>query len=272
MSDPALPPRPHKTVVVRRGDYDPEPDADDSPTRPPRVLFWFRLMCATVAVVALVCGGVTAAHVYGPGWADKLRWAVGFAVLFAVYSVPLWWRRPQRWHQGYGAMLIAPAVLIPLLWPVGVPLIIFWFRRRNTAFHRDPSAGYAPPRLPADSDAPQLAEPPAVLFYLRWLCLLGCVVCLLGVPLSAVLARLDPNAGWSWLPWAGGFAVGFALFVVPLFARTPRPWVWWYGLVLLVLCSLTGYLTLLAVPVLLFWLTKGPRRYFAGNHLPRPAL
>jgi len=48
--------------------------------------------------------------------------------------------------------------------------------------------------------------------------------------------------------------------------RLPR-WVWWYGLVLLVLCSLSLYFTLLAVPTLVFWLLKRPREYFASGGL-----
>jgi hypothetical protein len=249
-----------KTVTVRPADVTPDPS--DEPTGPPKVLFWFRLWCAFVAFAALVYVAVLGALLYSPSWDSKLRAMLVLIVIFAAYSLPLWWRRPKRWHWVYGMALLAPWLLPPVT-PIGTLLMVFLCQRRVVRYFRNPPVNNpaARPAEPPDAPAPT-TDPPTVLFALRWMCLIGCGVCLLGVPVTAVLFAADPDAGWGVMGWLGGFAGAFALFAVPLFARTPRPWVWWYGLGLLVLCALSLYFTVLAVPILVFWLMKGVRGHF----------
>jgi hypothetical protein len=254
-----------RTVHVRRDDLTPEPG--DEPTGPPRVLFWCRLACVPIILVA----AYTAVGVLwrilddDPRW-DRIALLAVSLLVFVAYSLPLWWRRPRWWHWIYGLALLFPP-LVPPLTPFAAVLLVFWFTPRTVRFFRHPPASYAvAPPPPADGVATPVG-PPGALFALRWMCLLGCVGCLLALPVVGAVHAADPNPGWGVLGWYGGFALAFALFAVPLFARTPRPWVWWYGLGLLVLCSLSLYFTLLAVPVLAFWLMKGPRDYYAQRAL-----
>ncbi|MCU0704492.1 MAG: hypothetical protein MUF18_10995 [Fimbriiglobus sp.] len=270
-SDPTDPPPARraapKTVLVRAADIQPEPN-DDEPTGPPRVLFWFRLGCALVAVSALfttaaaVLYNITEEWEVG-GWIALL---VVSPIVFAAYTLPLWWRRPKWWHWVYGLALMIPGV-VPIPNPFTVAVLVFWFSGRTVRYFRrpPPSYAYTPPPAPIDPDAPPLPEPPGVLFALRWLCVIGCVACLLAMPITVLLHTYDPAGGVGVFWWLGGFAAGFVLFVVPLFARRPRPWVWWYGVGLLGVCSVSGYFTLLALPTLAFWLTRPPRAYFAGR-------
>jgi hypothetical protein len=248
-----------KTVRVRPDDFEPEPS--DEPTGPPKVLFWLRLACVPVALVA-------AYGVFGTSWLilrDEPRWdraafLAGCLLVFLAYTLPLWWRRPRWWHWVYSLALLLPGV-VPFTNPASVILLVFWCRPKTVKYFRSPPDSYAvAPPVAGTPAAP--AHPPGALFALRWVCAIGCGACLLAMPVTAVIHAADPDAGWGVLGWLGGFAVGFGLFVVPLFARTPRPWVWWYGLGLLVVCSLSGYFTLLAVPILIGWLLTGTRGYF----------
>lgn len=255
MSEPAP-----KTVRVRRDEFDPEPS--DEPTGPPKVLFWLRLACLPVALVALAVAPLALARAADEGW-----WSVNPLLLFGVclaafaaYTLPLWWRRPWWWHWIYGLALMLPGV-VPFTNPLTIVLLVFWCRPKTVRYFRHSPDSYAP-APPATETAATPTHPPGALFALRWMCAIGCGACLLAMPVVAVIHATDPDAGWGVLWWLGGFAVGFGLFVVPLFARTPRPWGWWYGLGLLVLCSLSGYFTLLAVPTLIGWLLKGTRGYF----------
>ncbi len=251
-----------RTVRVRRDDLAPEPS--DEPTGPPKVLFWCRLACVPIILAA----AYTAVGVLWRILDDEPRWdriallAVSLLV-FIAYTLPMWWRRPQWWHWIYGLALLFPP-LVPPLTPFAAVLLVFWFMPRTVRFFRHPPASYSvdPPPPPEGTVVP--VDPPGVLFALRWMCLLGCGACLLALPVVAVTHAADPNPGWGVLWWLGGFAGAFVLFAVPLFARTPRPWVWWYGLVLLVVCSLSLYFTLLAVPILMAWLLKGVRGYYSG--------
>lgn len=258
-----------KTVRVRRADYAPEPT--DEPTGPPKVLFWFRLGCVLVALFALWMTSAAFTSAARDSWrTEPLLWAGGGLIAFIAYTLPLWWRRPKWWHWIYGMALLLPGI-VPATNPLSVTLLVFWCLPRTVRFFRNPPPSYAITKTtPTTADVPPATEPPGVLFALRWLCLLGCGACLLAMPITAVIHAADPNAGWEALWWLGGFVGGFGLFVVPLFARTPRRWVWWYGVVLLVLCSLSLYFTLLAVPILVFWLMKRPREYFASSVLANP--
>jgi hypothetical protein len=252
-----------RTVHVRRDDLTPEPG--DEPTGPPRVLFWFRLGCVPIILVA-------AYAVVGALWrilADEFRWdraalLAGSLVVFVAYTLPMWWRRPKWWHWIYGMALLLPGV-VPLTNPISVTLLVFWCRSKTVRFFRHPPDSYAVVPPPPAEGTVVPVDPPAVLFALRWMCVLGCGACLLALPVVAVAHAADPDPGWGVLWWLGGFAAAFVLFAVPLFARTPRPWVWWYGLGLLALCSLSLYFTVLAVPILVAWLLKGVRGYYAGR-------
>lgn len=272
-AEPAVAPPPRasraapKTVRVRRDGLTPEPS--DEPTGPPGVLFWFRLACAVVAVAALVYVGVLSALMYGPSWDGKLRAQLVLVAVFVAYSLPFWWRRPAWWHWIYG-LAVMLTLLIPPVTPVGATLLVFWFMPRTVRFFRHPPPSYVAPPPPVVEGA-AAATPPGALFALRWMCVMGCVACLLALPVVGLVHAADPKPGWDVLWWLGGCALAFVLFAVPLFARTPRPWVWWYGLGLLAVCSLSLYFTLLAVPILMAWLLKRPRGYFAGDGLARRA-
>lgn len=254
-----------RTVRVRRDDLTPEPS--DEPAGPPKVLFWLRLACLPVALLA-------AYGVFGASWLilrDEPRWdraafLAGCLLVFVAYTLPLWWRRPRWWHWVYSLALLLPGV-VPFTNPVSVVLLVFWCRPKTVKYFRSPPDSYAVAPPVADTP-PAHAHPPGALFALRWMSAIGCGACLLAMPITLVVHAADPDAGWGVLWWLGGFAGGFGLFVVPLFARTPRPWVWWYGLVLLVLCSLSGYFTLLAVPLLVGWVLTGTRGYY-GLSSPR---
>jgi hypothetical protein len=261
MSDPAPP-----TVRVRRDDHDPEPA--DEPTGPPKVLFWFRLGCVPVAVAALAVAPLALARAADEGWwsVNPLLLFGGCLAVFAAYSLPLWWGRPRWWHWVYSLALLLPGV-VPFTNPLTVTLLVFWCRPKTVRYFRTPPDSYAV-APPADETAAD-ARPPGALFALRWMCVIGCGACLLAMPITVAVHAADPDAGWGVLGWLGGFAGAFGLFVVPLFARTPRPWAWWYGLGLLVVCSLSGYFTLLAVPILVAWLLKGTRGHF-GPSSTRP--
>lgn len=252
-----------RTVRVRRDALIPEPS--DEPTGPPKVLFWFRLACVPVGLFFFWMTSAAFIAAARDDWEwGPIAWAAGGAVGFVAYTIPLWWRRPRWWHWVYGVALLLPA-LCPPITPFAAVLLVFWFMPRTIRFFRHPPASYvaAPPPQAEGEVVP--VEPPGVLFALRWMCLLGCVGCLLAVPVVGAVHAAEWDPGWGVLGWYGGFTAAFALFAVPLFARTPRPWVWWYGLVLLVLCSLSLYFTLLAVPVLVFWLRKGVREYYSGR-------
>ncbi len=257
-----------KTVRVRRDDLAPEP-SDEPPAGPPLVLFWFRLACVPVALVAFVVTVIAFIDTIHHDW-EELRsvgWVAGGLVVFVAYTLPLWWRRPRWWHWIYGLAVLMP-FLCPPTTPFSAVLLVFWFMPRTIRFFRLPPPSYVtPPPLPVEGAAPPVA-PPGVLFALRWMCLLGCGACLLALPVVGVAHAADPNPGWGVLWWLGGVAGAFVLFAVPLFARTPRPWVWWYGLGLLSLCSLSLYFTPLAVPILVAWVLKGPRGYYAGRLEP----
>jgi hypothetical protein len=109
-----------------------------------------------------------------------------------------------------------------------------------------------------------------VLFPFRLLCLFGVGGCLLGMLLAVVVHSSERQPEWGVLWWLGGLAVAGVLFLMGLFVRGRRPWVWWFGVVLLALCSLSGYLTLLAVPVLAFWVRKEPRAYYGMSSTVTP--
>lgn len=253
-----------RTVVVRDADYDRDPD--EEPTGPPRVLFWLRLVCVPVALVALAVAPLALATAIDQGWGsvNPLLLLGGCVAVFVAYTLPLWWRRPRRWHWIYGLALILPGI-VPLTNPLSVALLVFWCGGRTVRFFRHPPDSYTVSQPEQPTDPAAWPDPPGVLFAMRLMCVIGCGACLLAMPVVAVIHAADPDAGWGVLWWLGGFAVGFLLFAVPLFARTPRPWVWWYGLGLLVLCSLSLYFTLLAVPILAVWLTRRPRAYFAWS-------
>jgi len=255
-----------RTVRVNYDDFTPEPS--DEPTGPPKVLFWCRLGCVPIILVA-------AYTALGALWrilddeprSDRIALLAVSLLVFLAYILPMWWRRPRWWHWVYGLALLFPP-LIPPLTPFAAVLLVFWFMPRTVRFFRNPPDSYAvtlPP--PAEGVAAPL-DPPGVLFALRLLCVIGCVGCLLALPVVGAIHAAELNPGWDVFWWYGGFAAAFGLFAVPLFARTPRPWVWWYGLVLLVVCSLSLYFTLLAVPILAFWLMKGVRGYYSGRSVP----
>jgi hypothetical protein len=256
-----------KTVRVRRDDLTAEPS--EEPTGPPKVLVWFRLGCVGVALAAFVVATVGAYRFASDDQKGHfLPWTMAAVGVFVAYTLPLWWRRPKWWHWVYGLALLLPGI-VPLTNPMSVVLLVFWCRPRTVRFFRLPPPSYAA-TPPPPTDGTPVVPPPGVLFPFRLLCLFGVGGCLLGMLLAVVVHSSDRQPEWDVLWWLGGLAVAGVLFLMGLFVRGRRPWVWWFGVVLLGLCSLSGYLTLLAVPVLAFWVRKEPRAYYGMSSTVTP--
>jgi hypothetical protein len=134
-------------------------------------------------------------------------------------------------------------------------------------------------RPPPDAEVEELvADPPAggeppVLFWFRAFCLLVGVACVVvvgvGILAAGEAARYGAAVVGPALVTTAAVAV-FAVFLVPMWVRTPQPWAWWYGLVLLLFAMLSVFLTVFALPLLAAWLTADVRVYFNRGTDPVP--
>ncbi len=248
-------------------------EAEDTFPYPPKAFWWFRLGCAFVALaMAFVCLLAYFKLLDEYNYVDSERPGQRIVcsislITAAAYSLPLWWRRPRKWHWMYGLCLIAPGVL-PLTNPLSVILILFWFRMKTIAYFRDPPASYSkPPELNESKDD----SPPFTLFAYKWLCGFVCVGSLFAMIVTAFISSLSPGSAEVWFQIA--FLAAFVLFSIPLWMRTPRRWHWWYGAGLLSIASVSGVLTVLGAPLLASWFRPRVRQQFAylggsGNSTP----
>ena len=54
----------------------------------------------------------------------------------------------------------------------------------------------------------------------------------------------------------------FTLFAIPLLFPRSKPWMWWYGLIVILIATLSIYLTIFGILLLIFWVMPRTQRYF----------
>lgn len=117
---------------------------------------------------------------------------------------------------------------------------------------------------------------PMVWICLRWMCLFACIACIIAVvPIMDLLDQSNRYYSQSREMWdivecvlgMIGISLVFAFFLVPMIFSQPKPWLWWYGLMVIVLSLFTVYFTLFALPMLLFWVQPRNQHAF-GRRMP----
>ena len=54
----------------------------------------------------------------------------------------------------------------------------------------------------------------------------------------------------------------FTLFTIPVLFPRSKPWMWWYGLAIILLSTLSLYLTIFGILLLIFWVQPRTQQYF----------
>jgi len=54
----------------------------------------------------------------------------------------------------------------------------------------------------------------------------------------------------------------FTLFSIPLLFPRSKPWMWWYGLAVILIATLSIYLTIFGILLLIFWVMPRSQRHF----------
>jgi len=126
--------------------------------------------------------------------------------------------------------------------------------------------------------AVQEPEPrvPRVWICLRWMCLFVCIACIV-VVMPIMDLMIHGNTSYSrsreimnmteCVLGMIGISLAFAFYLVPMIFSQPKPWLWWYGLMVILLSLFTVYFTLFALPMLLFWVQPRTQHAF-GRRMP----
>jgi hypothetical protein len=141
--------------------------------------------------------------------------------------------------------------------------------RRVAMPNPDDELGDLPVAHRSQSDGEEIPVP-VVWILARWLCVFGALGCCMAVmPMFTLL-----HEPYSYRAAIFEFTFGmvgvltvFCLYLVPFFFARPRPWIWWYMLILLGLSMLTVYLTIFAHVLLLFWVQPEVQAAF-GRRMP----
>ncbi len=122
--------------------------------------------------------------------------------------------------------------------------------------------------------APEVVLPtPGVVICFRTFCMILSLGAIIGAGCSFITLSNDfyyssyqdrdlSDGYWEFIGFLMlGLAV-FTLFSIPLLFPRSKPWMWWYGLVVILIATLSIYLTIFGILLLIFWVQPRAQRYF----------
>ena len=121
---------------------------------------------------------------------------------------------------------------------------------------------------PASVPPPEETLPtPGVVICFRIFCAIVAFGSVVGagfsfLPLTNNFYYDNSSGAWEFTGWLALALAVFTLFTIPLVLPRSKPWMWWYGLALILLSTLTVYLTLFGVLLLIFWVQPRVQRFF----------
>ncbi len=137
-------------------------------------------------------------------------------------------------------------------------------RARRVADHEPIRATKVEPDPPPSIDLPT----PGVVICFRIFCAIVAFGAVVGaacsfLPLSNnFYGYSDTDGHWEFVGFLSLALTIFTLFTVPLLFPRAKPWMWWYGLAIVLIATLSVYLTIFGLVLLVFWIQPRTQRYF----------
>ena len=121
----------------------------------------------------------------------------------------------------------------------------------------------AVPETPPEKDT----STPGVVICFRVFCSILAFVAAIGTGCSFVTLSNNffYDNGDGPVHFAGFLALAlavFTLFTIPVLFPRSKPWMWWYGLAIILLSTLSMYLTIFGILLLIFWVQPRTQQYF----------